>query len=179
MLARAAAVIATDDAAVGGRALRPVNEVVVERQLLCWMITRGQTRDEGRDCPVTGSTVTIRELLAALPVCVAWFESVANRRPPCNPRSNAMSIAGPEGCKPSWMLPVDCWLGNGTEQGPSLIEHQDIGREGIFRAEYSPHRGCPFIIAYAWQPVPRIRARRLRTLDRPSERQSPWGNSGP
>ena len=33
-LTRAAAVVAADDAAVGGRALRPVDPIILERQLL-------------------------------------------------------------------------------------------------------------------------------------------------
>ena len=53
---------------------------------------------KGVTFPVVGSTVTIRELLFC-PLCVwvAWFESVANRRPPARPFSKATSTAGPCG----------------------------------------------------------------------------------
>ena len=50
-LVRAAAVIATDDAAVGRRALRPVDPVAVKRQLLRRVIARWQTCNERRDLP--------------------------------------------------------------------------------------------------------------------------------
>src|SRR5690349_5056603 len=50
-LVRAAAVVATDDAAVGGRALRPIDPVILERKLLGRMITCGQARDEWRNRP--------------------------------------------------------------------------------------------------------------------------------
>ena len=51
LLARAAAIVAADDAAVGGRALRPVDPVILERQLLRRVIARGQTRNEWRNRP--------------------------------------------------------------------------------------------------------------------------------
>src|SRR4249920_907570 len=50
-LIRAAAVVATDDSAVGGRTLRPVDPVILERKLLRRMITRWQTRDKWRNRP--------------------------------------------------------------------------------------------------------------------------------
>src|SRR6266508_914344 len=60
----------------------------------------------GVTCPVWGLTVTMRELLfwALGSVGVerlAWFESVANSRPPAKPFSTAMSIAGPCAWRPT------------------------------------------------------------------------------
>jgi len=45
----------------------------------------------GVTCPVTGSTTTMRELLFCAPGDrMAWFESVANSRPPRKPSSNVL-----------------------------------------------------------------------------------------
>src|SRR5436309_10534348 len=58
----------------------------------------------GVTCPVSGLTVTMRELLFWALVAgarMAWFESVAKSRPPSKPFSNAMSIAGPCGWRPA------------------------------------------------------------------------------
>src|SRR5207247_10504968 len=49
--------------------------------------------------PVSGLTVTMRELLLLPLVRRLWLESDANSRPPWKPLSNAMSIAGPCGWK--------------------------------------------------------------------------------
>src|SRR6266849_4212001 len=58
----------------------------------------------GVTCPLSGLTVTMRELLFWALVAgarMAWFESVAKSRPPSKPFSNAMSIAGPCGWRPT------------------------------------------------------------------------------
>src|SRR5437588_5184373 len=49
LLVRAAAIVATDDAAVGRRSLRPIDPLFVECELFRWMITRWQSRDERGD----------------------------------------------------------------------------------------------------------------------------------
>src|SRR5229473_8112644 len=54
----------------------------------------------GVTCPVSGFTITIRELLLNPVVRRDWFESVAKSRPPSKPLSNAMSTAGPCAWRP-------------------------------------------------------------------------------
>src|SRR5439155_26986795 len=49
LLVRAVAVVATDDAAIGRRPLRPVDPFVVERELLGRMVTRWQSHNERGD----------------------------------------------------------------------------------------------------------------------------------
>ena len=58
----------------------------------------------GLTAPEFGSTTTMRELLFCPPPWVAWFESVANSRPPWKPCSKAMSTAGPAGWNPPPLL---------------------------------------------------------------------------
>src|SRR5438552_19158283 len=56
----------------------------------------------GVTCPISGLTITMRELFFCNPTArMAWFESVAKSRPPLKPFSNAMSIAGPCGWRPT------------------------------------------------------------------------------
>src|SRR5215471_2490230 len=54
VLVGAAAVVATDYAAVGRRALRPVDEITLERELFRRMVAGRQARDEGSDFPRHG-----------------------------------------------------------------------------------------------------------------------------
>src|ERR1700737_863328 len=59
----------------------------------------------GVTAPLIGSTSAMRELLfCPLCWCVAWFESVTNSLPPAKPRSNAISTAGPSGCRPPFCV---------------------------------------------------------------------------
>src|SRR5712691_1869682 len=60
----------------------------------------------GVTCPVSGFTITMRELLFGPPVRRLWPESEANRRPPSKPFSNAMSIAGPRAWRPPVWTPL-------------------------------------------------------------------------
>src|SRR5262249_55244939 len=50
-LVQATTVVATDEPAVGGRALRPVDPITLERQLLRRMITGWQARNKWRNRP--------------------------------------------------------------------------------------------------------------------------------
>src|SRR3989475_11669985 len=73
----------------------------------------------GVTCPVTGLTVTMRELLFCNPTArMAWFESVAKSRPPSKPFSNAMSIAGPCAWRPPVWTPL--LSGVGLARGPRI-----------------------------------------------------------
>src|SRR3989449_11701168 len=73
----------------------------------------------GETLPVSGLTVTMRELLLLPVVRRLWLESEANRRPPLNPFSNAMSIAGPCGWKTS-LPPVTLVASVGFPSGPAI-----------------------------------------------------------
>src|SRR2546426_11564448 len=73
----------------------------------------------GETLPVAGLTVTMRELLLLPDVRRLWLESEANRRPPLNPFSNAMSIAGPCGWKTP-VPPVTVVASVGFPSGPAI-----------------------------------------------------------
>src|SRR5438445_249984 len=73
----------------------------------------------GETLPVAGLTVTMRELLLLPDVRRLWLESEANRRPPLNPFSNAMSIAGPCGWKTA-VPPVTVVASVGFPSGPAI-----------------------------------------------------------
>src|SRR4029077_6675891 len=146
-LVRAAAVVATDDAAVGRRALRPVDKVAVERQLLRRVIARWQTFNERRDLPAhwihghnARAVVVPRRSQRLVRIgCeqAATVESILER----DVDSRAMRLE-PAPCR--------CWLGKRTSDLVSiLIEYEDVGREGICRAEGPPYYGGVFIIALA------------------------------
>ena len=141
-LVRAAAVVATDDAAVGGRALRPVDPVILERELLRRMVARGQTRDEWRNRPGhwihghdtravvlsrrVGRLVRVaREQAAALESALEGDVDSRARRLEADPRS--------------------CWLAKLAFQVPILIEYEDVGGKGIVRGEGSPRHHVLFV----------------------------------
>src|SRR5437870_4535283 len=69
--------------------------------LLDYLVATAPDHRPFREAIDAGSTITMRELLfCPLWACVAWFESLANSRPPARPFSNATSIDGPSGCNP-------------------------------------------------------------------------------
>src|SRR5712691_6288039 len=92
----------------------------------------------GVTCPVSGLTVTMRELLFWALVAgarMAWFESVAKSRPPLKPFSNAMSIAGPCGWRPP---PLAVGLARGPRIScPLSLNTRMSGVKGLV-AENSP-----------------------------------------
>src|SRR2546422_78174 len=70
--------------------------------------------------PVSGLTVTMRELLLLPLVRRLWLESDANSRPPWKPLSNAISIAGPCGWKTP-VPPVTVVASVGLPRGPAIF----------------------------------------------------------
>src|SRR5260221_4792495 len=100
LLILAVAVIETDHAAVGCGSLRPVDPPVVESELLGRMVPGRQIGDErgyravlGVDGHDPGAVV--------LPGRMGRLIRVGREQPPTlQPSSNAMSTAGPSGCKP-------------------------------------------------------------------------------
>src|SRR3989442_15872103 len=70
--------------------------------------------------PVSGLTITMRELLLLPLVRRLWLESDANSRPPWKPLSNAISIAGPWGWKTP-VPPVTVVASVGLPRGPAIL----------------------------------------------------------
>src|SRR5258708_16451005 len=118
----------------------------------------------GVTCPVSGFTVAMRELLFCAPTArMAWFESVAKSRPPLEPFSNAMSIAGPCAWRPPlWRPPLPVGLERTTDQASALVEDQDVGREGVGGRELAPDDRTLLVVAPTRQAVPRLQHEHLK-----------------
>src|SRR6266571_7364887 len=103
-------------------------------------------------CPVSGLTVTMRELLFCAPtVRMAWFESVAKSRPPAKPFSNAMSIAGPCGWRPP---PLAVGLARGPRSKcPLSLKTRMSGVKGLV-AENAPPTTLSSLLHRLGRPCP-------------------------
>ena len=149
-MVRAAAVIATDDAAVGRRALRPVDPVAIKRQLLRRVIARWQASNERRDLP--GIWIHGHNARAVVvPRRSQRLVRVGRKQ-----AATVKSIFERDVDSGARRLKADrqrCWLAKRTELVSILIEYEDVGREGICRAEGPPHYGRVLIIASTRQSV--------------------------
>src|SRR5712692_1877078 len=104
-------------------------------------------------CPVSGFTVTMRELLFCNPTArMAWFESVAKSRPPLKPFSNAMSIAGPCAWRPP---PLAVGLASGPRiKRPLSLNTRMSGVKGLVAENSPPTTGLVSSLHRLGKPCP-------------------------
>ncbi len=100
---------------------------------------------------MSGSTITMRELLFCPGPWMDWFESVAKSRPPWRPCSKAMSIAGPAGWKPP---PAAVGLPRGPRSSsPFWSNTRMSGVKGLFFANVPPGK-LPCSLHWLGNPCP-------------------------
>src|SRR5262249_7737126 len=131
LLISAAAVVTTDHAAVGRRALGPVDVPILDRKLFRRVVAGRQARDEGSD--LSGHGVDgddARTVVLALGVC--RLIGVTREEPPTaeallerdvHGRPCRLEAAGRRG------------LGQGAQQGTALVEDEDVRCERVLRVE--------------------------------------------
>src|SRR6516162_3635432 len=160
-LIRPTVIIATDDPAIGGRALRPVDPATFERELLGRMVPRRQAGDKRGHCSrlrvhghdartavlptAVGCLIRVgREELAALEIAL---EGDVDRRP-CWLQSDA-------GC---------CRLAKRSgDLSTSVVEHKDVRREWVRRIECSAAKRVLFVAA-ARQAMTRFEHKNLEIV---------------
>src|SRR6516165_6588236 len=126
-------IIETDDPAIGGRALRPVDPATFERELLGRMVPRRQAGDKRGHCSLRVDDHDART--AVLPAAVGCLIRVGREE------SAALEIAleGDVDRRPCWL---ESAAGRRLAERSGdpltiLVEHKDVRREWVRRIEYS------------------------------------------
>src|SRR6516164_2442438 len=151
-LMRPTAIIETDDPAIGGRALRPVDPVTLERELLGRMVPGRQAGDKRGHSSLRVDLYDART--AVLPTCVGCLIRVGREE------KAALEIAleGDIDRRPCWLEPdagsrrLAKWS---CDFITPLVEHKDIGREWVIRRELSAGKRI-LLVAFARQAMTRF-----------------------
>src|SRR5262249_47992655 len=154
-------IIATDDPAIGGRALRPVDPGTFERELLGRMVSGGQAGDKRGHC----SRLRVDDhdaRTAVLPTAVGCLIRVGREE------SAALEIAleGDVDRRPCWLEPDagSCRLAKWSgDLFTVLVEHKDVRREWVRRIECSAAKRILFV-AFARQAMTRFEHKNLEIV---------------
>src|SRR3989442_1369303 len=177
LLVGATAVVTADHARVGRRPLRPVDMVVLESDLLCRVVSGRQAGDERGDPP--GFGIDGHDARAVVVAARAQaLVGVGREQPPALEASFERDIDRGT----VWLEDTGTnrhrrrvgRLAEGTSDfPPALVEHQNVGREGI-----GGRRVCRleryFVVADTGQAVPGLEHEDFKLLRAAAEGDSGW-----
>src|SRR5262249_8712072 len=160
-LVLATIIVEADVPAIGGRALRPIDPAIFERELLGWMIAGRQTGDKRRNDPgiqVDGNDARAAVLAAAMGCLIG----VGREQPATLEAALEADVDRWSG----WLEPAaaTCRLSNRSgDFFTALVEDQDVGRERVRLIE-NPAGPRALFVADAGQAMPRFEHKDLKLV---------------